>query len=121
MNTKTMKVLGIVFLVLGIGGIAGGIFFWFFHYSAMQNGLYHYGDSLMIACTISLLMGLLLYAAIPLLIVSKVRRNREVKNATIQMVSAQNNVVSTAEYCIYCGAKLNVGENFCIKCGRKLH
>lgn len=113
MKAKTMKILGIVFLAMGIVGIAGGIFFWFFHYSAMENGFYHYGDSLMIACTISLFIGLLIYPAIPLLIVSKVRKNRESANPVIQ-----NNIVKC---CSNCGAKHNFNANFCSNCGKKFN
>lgn len=130
MSTKLMKILGIVFLILGIGGIAGGIFFWFFHYSAMQNGHYYYGDSLMVACTISLLMGLLIYPAVPLLIVSKVRKNRESAKIATNSSMYQNTPVQRVQpsatvngdkFCIYCGAKHSADANFCINCGKKFN
>lgn len=113
MKTKAMKVLGVVFLTVGIAGIVGGIFLWFFNYWAMENGFYHYGDSLMIACTISLCIGFLIYPAIPLLIVSKVRKNRESANPVIQ-----NNIVKC---CLNCGAKHNFNAIFCGNCGKKFN
>ena len=51
MKTKTMKALGIVFLAVGIAGVVCAVFFWIFHYWAMENGYRsYYDDSLMVAC-----------------------------------------------------------------------
>ena len=44
MKTKTMKALGIVFLAVGIAGVVCAVFFWIFHYWAMENGYRSYYD-----------------------------------------------------------------------------
>lgn len=118
MKTKTMRILGVVFLIAGIVGIVGGIFFWFFHYWAMENGYRpYYGDSLMIACTISMIIGVFIYPAVPFLIISKVRRNRDMWNNEAQTATE----ISEFKFCIYCGKKVPKHANLCSQCGRKLN
>ncbi|MBQ2824672.1 MAG: hypothetical protein IJF19_00230 [Clostridia bacterium] len=119
MKTKTMKALGIVFLAVGIAGVVGAVFFWIFHYWAMENGYRsYYDDSLMVACAISGITGLLMYPAIPMIIVSKVRKNRETLKPSNQHNEA---FYETVKICTRCGAKHNFNANFCGNCGEKLN
>ncbi len=114
MKTKTMRILGVTLFIVGLLGLLGAILFWFMHYYFMQEGYYHFGDSFMVACAVLGLCGLLLYPAIPLLIVSKVRKNRESLQNTVEYTSAE-----AAEYCIACGEKHSANANFCTKCGQR--
>lgn len=129
MKAKTMKVLGVIFLIIGIAGFAGCVFFWLFHYWAMENGYRPYfGDSLMVACTISMFVGFFIYPAVPFLIISKVRKNREVSdeskprnNAVIYSKSQPIETINGFKFCACCGKKLPECANFCSQCGRKLN
>lgn len=127
MKNKTMSVLGVVFLIVGIAGIVSGISFWLFHYWAMENGYRAYfGDSLMIACAISSIMGLFVYPAVPFLIISKVRKNRESSKPVAQNNDVMNDVaqltgpINEFKFCVYCGKKVPLQANFCSECGRKI-
>lgn len=115
MKIKTMKILGILFIVIGSLGIAGSIFLWFFNYWAMDNGYYYFGDSIMEACAISMLFGFLLAPGIPFLIVSSVRKKRRQRNE-----NANKNLPERVKFCSYCGAKHRIDADFCGKCGSKL-
>jgi len=116
MKNKTMKILGILFVIIGALGIAGGIFLWFFNYWVMENGYYYFGDSIMVACTITLFFGYFLAPGIPFLIVSSIRQKRESRKASIQ-----NDIPESVKYCGHCGARYVVGSSFCIGCGNKLN